>query len=116
MADCDSASLIAKAAAVMQVGRPVARARSDTRAVRVAFARLGGACCSRKEITGQHTPRKDSITLVGDKKLARELSIRLDGNFTTHSVARLRRAGVIPYLKLGYRTLKYDAIASNRSS
>jgi hypothetical protein len=51
---------------------------------------------------------KDSITLISDETLAHELSKRLDGEFTTGSVAMLRRSGKIPYVKLGYRTLRYD--------
>jgi hypothetical protein len=51
---------------------------------------------------------KDSITLISDYKLAQELSQRLDANITPRSIALWRRSGKIPYVKLGYRTLRYD--------
>lgn len=51
---------------------------------------------------------KDRVILVSDRTLARELSERLDANITVQSIALWRRSGKIPYVKLGYRTLRYD--------
>jgi hypothetical protein len=51
---------------------------------------------------------KDSVTLINDRTLARELSERLEAHVTVASIGLWRRAGKIPYVKLGYRTLRYD--------
>ena len=37
-----------------------------------------------------------------------ELAIELGTGFKPRTVATLRRAGKIPYVRIGYRTLRYD--------
>ena len=38
----------------------------------------------------------------------RELAVELGTGFKPRTIASLRRAGKIPFVKIGYRTLRYD--------
>ena len=51
---------------------------------------------------------QNDITLVTDRKLVQELNKRLDTEYTVTSIRLMRFAGRIPFVRLGYRTLRYD--------
>jgi hypothetical protein len=56
----------------------------------------------RKKIGNQATMQKKLLT---DEELVAEIKVT---GFTPRSIAGLRRAGKIPFVKIGYRTLRYD--------
>jgi len=46
--------------------------------------------------------------LVTDEELVQAVNQALSTNYSTRSILNMRQAKRIPYVRLGYRTLRYD--------
>jgi hypothetical protein len=51
---------------------------------------------------------KNTAKLLTDEQLVRALNSALSAEFTERSIASMRHAKRIPFVRLGYRTLRYD--------
>jgi hypothetical protein len=49
-------------------------------------------------------------SVVNDLRLRSDIEVCEEIGLSVHRFRRMRRKGLIPYLKLGYRTFRYDPI------
>jgi hypothetical protein len=64
----------------------------------------------RRRKTGNHhqTMTKNTTKLLDSQQLVSALNAALSAGFTERSIAAKRHARQIPFVKIGYRTIRYD--------